>query len=226
MKWIDRHCDAASGESSAARAAEAGVPYALSPADAIGRIAREVSRATGEAAPLKDVEIEAMGEAIRLALARRGETVAARSRVVELSAHLLAETGQEREARRWLVFGGESLRVERWTVAGDLPFWVLDLKRLTLNAGSQIELTLLPKVDAALSELAEVWDAQGGGGHLGLRHLGGVSACMAGDAGAAARRGRAMAARILEHCRDVLARISARRGWSRPPEVIVLESKE
>lgn len=186
------------------------------------RLIAEVAETTGQPVSLKAVDLDALCDALRRVLTARGETRVDPIRVVELSARTLGDLGEDDLARRLLMFGSGLVTPAVWEVSGGGTLWILDLRRLAVDAGVQIELTLFRSLDAAIAAMADLWDASSGQGRLGLRHVGATAARLLGDADPRGKRGRAIAREILARGRARLERLATERGWRSTPEVLDL----
>lgn len=196
------------------------------PPDALlKRLLAECSATTGQPPSLKDVDIEALADALNRVLSERRELPASPYRVVELSARTLGDLGAGDLARHLLVFGSGLVSPSVWEASGGDRIWVLDLRRLAVDSGVQIELALFRCLDAAIAAMADVWDASAGQGRLGLRHVGVTAERLLGDAGRPQdRRSRAAFTReLLHHSRARLDALSSQRHWSHTPEVLSLD---
>jgi hypothetical protein len=205
MKWLDSPPDAA-----------------LPPDALLKRLIAETTEATGHPPSLKDVDIDALGNALRRVLAARGETAVDAIRVIELSARTLGDLGAGDMARRLLMFGSGLVTPAVWEVSGGGKLWILDLRRLAVDAGVQIELTVFRSLDAAIAAMADVWDASDGQGRLGLRHVHSTAAHLLGDVDPRGRRSQPLAREILERSRARLHELAAARHWQHVPEVLNL----
>jgi hypothetical protein len=67
-----------------------------------------------------------------------------------------------------------------------------------------------------------LWDATGGRGVLGLRHVGDLARHARGAP--TGRRLVAAAQELAAHAADVLAAGAARRGWAAPPRAAILDA--
>jgi len=207
VKWLDRP------------AADDPAPGAL-----LKRLIADVSDATGRAPSLKDADIDELAEALRRVLAERGEIPAAPFRVVKLSARTLGELGAGDLARRLLVFGSGLVRPSVWEASGGGRIWILDLRRLTVDAGVQIELTVFRSLDAVIAAIVDVWDESSGLGRLGLRHVQGTAERLFGAADQArGRRSTAFAKELLLRSRARLQQLASERRWAHVPEVLSLD---
>lgn len=117
----------------------------------------------------------------------------------------------------WNVFASRLLRPSRWAVGQGGVTWVLDLSRLELDAGGCLELSFLQALRALLHSVADIWNASGGEGILGLRGLSQAAGLVR------SRRANALAGEAEDYCRSVLERLRASRGWRTAPHVVSLD---
>lgn len=125
--------------------------------------------------------------------------------------------GGECRARSLETWRGLAARVYRpgeW--AGGEPVWILDLGRVEGLPEERVELVWFPVVRRLLAGMAELWDASGGRGVLGLRGV-----APAGLGGTALQAWRSELGRFSE---AVLLRLKRRRGWTAVPRAMWLES--
>lgn len=114
----------------------------------------------------------------------------------------------------WNLFASGVVRASRWISGAGRVVWVLDLERFRAGADRGLELYWMPGLQLLMRCLSGLWDASGGDGVLGLR---------LGEEGL--RRGRRrQGLDVPGYCRDVLERIRGERGWSRSPQVVLLEA--
>lgn len=190
------------------------------------RLLREISEALGRALPLSEAQMEELARAVDLFLdeRREGDGDAAREEpyVAMLASRALASLGEGEVAQRLLVYGTGLVSPALWEISLGASMWVLDMRRLTLAAGAPLELTLFRCLEVVVAATAEIWDASGGEGVLGLRHVCRAAAELlhrsprSEDARRLADELRALAAAQLETLR-------AARGWRRAPEVVNLD---
>ena len=117
----------------------------------------------------------------------------------------------------WHIFTSGLIRPSRWLANGDGVTWVLDLSRLRQGENENLELPFLQGVRALLHAVAPIWDADGGGGALGLRSLPRVRR--------SCRRRRDESVDIRGFCQAVMRRLKCRRGWAAIPQVITLDAR-
>jgi len=186
---------------------------------------RRLSHLLGEALPLSEAQMEELARAIDLFLERRG-TPGAPSRdepyVAMLASRALTSLGAGEVAQRLLVYGTGLVTPALWEISRGASMWVLDLRRLTVASSAPLELTLFRCLDVVVTATAEVWDASGGAGLLGLRHVCRTAAELlrrnphTDEARSLAEELRSQAAAQLETLRRD-------RGWRCAPDVVNLD---
>ena len=162
------------------------------------------------------------------ALLRAGEGEAARRLLghdaedVERESACLAAL--DRLAAPWPVvdwFARRVCRPSSFVAFGEGACWTLDWARLQATSGPPLEVAYAGLLDRMITDLAPLWDATQGRGtlcHIGLdRHFSGVAGLRTAARGVWARD-------VCERSRDLLARESARRGWTQVPDCRLLDS--
>jgi len=139
-----------------------------------------------------------------------------------LATRALCSIGEERLARRLLVFGSGLVRRSDWHVAGGEEMLVLDLQRLRIRHEDSLELTLFRSLAVILDAVGDAWDPSGGRGTLGLRHVMSSAAAVLG-ASRRDRRSTRLAEDIRKHCDRKLPHLAAARGWQSVPRVMNLD---
>ncbi len=195
------------------------------PASPAGSVLRrwvaQVEQYSGRASPLKDGDLDAMADALTQVLEERGLRHLEVPRVLELSARTLGHLGADDLARRLLVFGGGLVTPAVWEISGGDALWILDLRRLAVDSGVQVELAFFRALGAVVEAVADVWDRSGGRGCLALRHVRPTAERLLGTTGRGRRR-PPLGDEILEHCRAALEQQAARRAWAHVPDVLDL----
>jgi hypothetical protein len=191
------------------------------PEPVAGRLAAQILAAGGE-----DMTAERAGEiatGIAAYLNVRPCTGRSPARLARLACRALRATGDEPVARRVAVFQSGLVRTGGWAVGGGHRLWVLDLRELIRHPGDRLELVVFRSLAAAVETLAEVWDATGGRGTLGLTHAWGAATALAGS-GARKRR----VARLVRDMRELvvatLERCRRLRRWAEVPAVLALDA--
>ncbi len=100
--------------------------------------------------------------------------------------------------------------------------WVLDLAGAVHPCRDGLELALFRLISVVLDDMAPLWDASGGRGILGLRHISSAAAALLKRPGAS-RKTRALIAEIMKTCSAKLQALRKARGWSNNPHVISLD---
>ena len=188
------------------------------------RILSQIEAATGKPTTLKDVDIEALALAVQRAMEDCGEDVRNEGRVVELSSHTLGVLGDAAAAKRLLVFGSGLVKASIWEFSGEAPLWILDLRKLVLNAGVQIEMAIFKSLSAVLDTVPDVWEKTSGRGQLGLRHVSSTAEQLFGEANdRRKRRSSAFSQEIMQRCHAKLQDIATLRAWGHCPDVVNLD---
>ena len=192
--------------------------------DVLKRTLAEIEQATGHSTHLKENDVEALAVAVQRAMEECGEDTSNEERVLELSAHTLGVLGDDSAARRLLVFGSGLVKASVWEFTGKDPLWVLDLRKLVLNSGVQIEMAIFKSLSLVLETIADVWDDSSGKGELGLRHVLSTAEQMFGISGKRSKkRNKDFSGEVLGRCRMKLGDIAAMRGWTTVPTVIAVD---
>jgi len=188
------------------------------------RILAHIEESTGKPTTLKDVDIEALATAVQRVMHEAGEDLRDEGRVVELSSRTLTVLGDDAAARCLLVFGSGLVQASVWEFSGDDPLWVLDLRKLVLNSGVQIEMAIFKSLSAVLDTVTDVWEKTSGRGRLGLRHVSSTAEQLWGEADDRRKtRSRAFSAEIMQRCHDKLQDIATARHWNHHPDVVNLD---
>jgi hypothetical protein len=143
--------------------------------------------------------------------------------LTRLTSRALIDLGEESAARRFLVYASGLVRPSEWEIRRGHEMWVLDLKQLTVESTSALEIVLFAVLAAVLRSIAELWDGTRGSGVLGLRNLRAASQALVGEAGRGDRKMRQMTKELADWCAHVLETLRAERGWQAIPEVINLD---
>ena len=194
--------------------------------DVIRRALAEIERSTGQATRLKDSDLVAMATAVQRVLEDCNGNVSDEGRVVELSARTLDALGDTLAARRLLVFGTGLVKTSLWEFSGKDPVWRLDLRKLVIDSGVQIEMAIFKSLSLVLETIADVWDASSGKGGLGLKHILSTAEQMYGEADGLKHRNKRnhdFAHEVLDRCRMKLADLASVRNWTSTPAVLSLD---
>ena len=192
--------------------------------EVLKRTLADIERATGKITRLKDTDMEAMAATVQRVMEECGEDVSDKERVVELSAYTLDALGDDPAARRLLVFGSGLVKASLWEFSGEDPLWTLDLQKLVVNSGVQIELAIFKSLSLVLETIADVWDASSGRGGMGLKHVLSTAERMYGEVdGRHKKRNQDFAREVLDRCRMKLADLATARGWTSIPAVLSLD---
>ncbi len=141
--------------------------------------------------------------------------------LVMLASRALQSVGNHKAAHRLMVFGHGLVRPSEWAFCGGESIWTLDLGRMVLLDHAILELVFFSSLNTVLECVAEVWDATGGRGRLGLRRAGeAASGILRHERG---RRVEAFTTEIAGACRAKLRQIGGHRGWSSTPELLMVD---
>jgi len=143
-----------------------------------------------------------------------------------LTSRALLAVGESGAARRVLLFGGGMARCTAWTVVGGEPMIVLDLGRFATGDSALLELSLIRTLDIVLDSVADLWDAAGGAGWLGLRNFRSIMAGGGRNRRADRKRHRALSAELIARCEQRLAHLRVARAWSATPQIMNLDPAE
>lgn len=196
---------------------------ALPPDARLKRLVETITEATGKHPPIKNVEIEALADALRLAWEERTEPFPDPFRLVQLSARTLGDLGSTAMARQLLLFGSGLAVPATWEISGEHGLWILDVRHLFSGGGNPLELALFRGVTSAVVAMSEVWDGSAGRGMLGLRNLRQSVEILSGCPGPRAKRRQAALIReLLQALHFRLESLGPARGWRHVPDVIHL----
>lgn len=186
---------------------------------------------------IEDVIAENCGEALQLDRRQAAELATAVAAYVEqheesgayvdsgylvmLASRALSTLGEQAAAHRLLVFGSGLVRPAEWEVTGGDDIWTLDLRQMSVRDDIGLELVFFSSLNIVLASIAEVWDATGGHGVLGLRHVCGTASALLG--GGKPRAVSALAAEIRAACEAKLRQVQAERDWRYVPDVMNLD---
>jgi len=142
--------------------------------------------------------------------------------LVLLAVQAMSSVGEPETARRLLVFGSGLVHPAEWDVTGGGDVWTLDLRRVMFAGDAPVELIFFNTLAMIVESLAEVWDATGGDGVLGLRHVYDSAVALLGE-DRPAQAIRSIAREIRDTCRARLERAQRERGWDTVPTVMNLD---
>jgi hypothetical protein len=164
-----------------------------------------------------------VARAIQLFLENEAETEFVDARTLTLmAAQALKSLGQGGDARRLILFGSGMVRPSEWVVTGDQAIWVLNLKDIALREDASLEIIFFKGIQVVLDSIADVWDASGGDGIMGLKHVFLAASSLLG----APRNSKAvqkLCEEIREICIGKLQQIGRERGWHAEPFVLNLD---
>ena len=140
-----------------------------------------------------------------------------------LASKALADLGEVGAARRFLVYGSGLVRPAEWEIRRGHEMWVLDLRQISVESGSVLEIVQFAVLAAVLRAIAELWDGTRGRGVLGVRNLRGASQRLVGREIRGDRKMRQMTRELENWCRHVLGTLRDERGWHAMPEVLNLD---
>mgnify|MGYP001586639369 CR=1 FL=1 len=138
-----------------------------------------------------------------------------------LASRALGSLGHGAQARRLIILGSGLVQPAEWEVSGSQAVWTVDLKRMTVVDGPNLEILFFAGLRLVLESIAEVWDACSGTGVLGLRHVCPAAAALVGS------EKKQDVARFTEEIvttsSSLLDQISRRRAWTDVPRVMNLD---
>lgn len=140
--------------------------------------------------------------------------------LVMLASRALSSLGEDKAARKLLLFGTGMIKPSEWEVRRGGETWILDLKQLTVRNDAPLEMVLFAGLNAILESIADVWDASSGEGTLGLRHVCSVATELLGSG---ARGQEAMVAELMNTCRAKFNQLKVERNWNAVPDVMNLD---
>lgn len=120
----------------------------------------------------------------------------------------------------WSLMDSRLVRPSQWDVENQATVWVLDFARIKMAPDDFVELVFLQGLRILLERTAEIWDATGGQGVLGLK---GLREWLAVRKKAGPRSTRASMEEIGAFCRDVMMKNREKRAWAACPRVIHLD---
>jgi hypothetical protein len=141
--------------------------------------------------------------------------------LVMLASRALSSLGEAHAAHRLIVFGSGLVKPSEWEVTGGEEVWTLDLRQMTVRDDAALELVFFSSLNIVLASIADVWDASGGRGVLGLRHVCTTASALLG--GGKPRAVSALADEIRRTCEAKLTQVHGERSWSHVPEVMNLD---
>ncbi len=142
--------------------------------------------------------------------------------LILLAMQAMTSVGDADAARRLMVFGSGLVRPAEWEVTGGGDVWTLDLRRMMLSDDVPMELLFFNTLGMIIDAVAEVWDATGGEGVLGLRHVYDSAVALLGESHSPQGL-RSIAQEIQDTCRLRLDRAHRERGWQSVPAVMNLD---
>lgn len=185
------------------------------------QIESQIRKSCGNGPQPSDEGIHEVARAVELALEKHGETSAPGAEyLARLVAQALASVGHGEAARRLFIFGTGMVTPSEWDVSGGDTVWVLDLRKIDVQRGTCLEMLFFKMLDMVLNAVADVWDASGGTGALGLRHVSRTATALCGGK---PRDGLDLALDIKHFCSRRMARIGERRGWKDRPRIMDLD---
>ncbi len=120
----------------------------------------------------------------------------------------------------WNLMDSRLVRPSEWAVENQSTVWVLDFARIKMEPQDFVELVFLQGLRILLERTAEIWDATGGQGVLGLK---GLRDWLVVRKKAGPRSVRGLMEEIGAFCRDVMMKNQAKRAWADCPRVINLD---
>ena len=143
-------------------------------------------------------------------------------KIVMLASQALSSVGEEKAARRMILYGSGLVRPSEWIVTGEDSMWVLDLKQITVREDAMLELFFYKSLYVVLDSISDIWDQTSGNGTLGLRHVCAAAKNLSGDESKSVRLS-AVENEIIDVCRCRLEQMSADRNWTEVPGVVNLD---
>jgi hypothetical protein len=188
----------------------------------VSYLANEIEGICGKEILLASDQLEEVASAIECFLKEKGADSPDERYLVVLAARALQSVGEERAARRLFVLGSGLVTPSEWEVTGGNAVWVVDLRQMTVDGQTALEMVFFTSLQIVLDAIAEVWDETDGRGTLGLKH---VCQTASGLLGGGGRKGslNAMAAEIVDMCEHKLERIGEVRGWKESPRILNLD---
>lgn len=189
----------------------------------VRHIAEQISTYCGEEALVDSGRVDEVACAVANYVSDSvGPGAVQSSYLILLTSRALCAVGENRAARRLLMFGTGLVRPSRWEFTGSEAMWVVDLREMAGLADAGLELAFFNGLMAVLDMIAEVWDATNGAGVLGLRHVTSAAIAMFG-AGANRRQAGRLAREIRDLCNGKFDAIRDRRQWTHTPVIMDLD---
>jgi hypothetical protein len=188
----------------------------------VSYLTNEIEGICGKEMLLASDQVEEVAAAIESFLEEEGVESPDSRYLVVLAARALRSVGEEKAARRLFVIGSGLVRPSEWEVTGGNAVWVVDLRQMTVDGQTSLELVFFNSLQIVLDAIAEVWDVTDGRGTLGLKH---VCQTASGLLGGLHRKGKicAMASEIVDMCERKLQCIGETRGWTESPRILNLD---
>ena len=186
-------------------------------------IASDITRCCSRSEPLDMSEIEEMAKAVEHYLRQdeRVESIDA-DYLMMLTSQVLSSVGHDDAARRLVLFGTGLVRPSEWEATGKESVWILDLRRMTVQMDTVLEIVVMQSLNIVIDALSDIWDEYRGEGILGLRHVCRTASTLLGvdmhDKAAVS-----LTNEILGLCTDKLSCISKKRDWTGLPRVMNLD---
>lgn len=190
----------------------------------VSHITGEVCDFCGDALGLEGSDVEEIARAVEHFVdVQNIDGAVDANYLIMLASQALQSLGEDRAARRLLLFGTGLVRPAEWVVTGNAAMWVLDLRQITVRDDAPLELVLFNSLTMILDSVAELWDATEGSGVLGLRHVTQSAQALVGDQG---KKGHvsALAQEIKDVCARKLAHLGEERCWTSAPHVMDLDA--
>lgn len=183
-------------------------------------LADEINGICGKDVLLQTSDAEEVAHAVEDFLESRGTLVGESRFLMVLAARALSGVGEGDAAKRVYLFGSGLVSPSEWEITGREAVWTVDLLRMSVNEESAHEMLLFVSLHLVIDAMAGVWDATGGRGTLGLRHVCETARALSGHDGRAAARA---AAEIRDWCSAKLRQLATRRSWADVPQVLNLD---
>lgn len=186
------------------------------------RIVGDVREVCGEGSAIE--HIGDVAHAVASFLARQGDIPVSGSRkALPLVLRALLSIGSHRNARKLVLLRAGIVYPSVWHSVNEAAMWVLDVKRLALSDGPDLEIAWFDSLGMTLDAIADVWDESLGRGVLGLKHLRATAAMFLGCP-RKSQRVVSLVNEIKTLCSFRLERLRCVRGWMESPHVISLDA--
>lgn len=187
----------------------------------VSHITAEIEAAGGVDIMADPSHMDQLAHAVETFLKDNNASAVESRYLVFLASRALASLGEERAARRVLLFGSGLVRPAEWEISTGQEMLVLDLRQVTLRGDACVELVFFNALSVVLESIADLWDPTAGGGVLGLKNVCRVAADLLGHDGK--KQVEAVATDIRIHAGRKLEQVGTQRNWTDVPRVINLD---